>query len=336
MDQLTTWQRANRDIKLFDVLRGIDTLPNFSYPIALLCAAFTLSLQPAFGDGKFLGNILRIQEPDGDFPKYWNQVTPENSGKWGFVEPVRSKMDWSELDRMYQYAHRHHFPFKQHNFVWGQEQPTWIHGLPPVQQRLEVEKWIFRYGQRYPDTQFIDVVNEPLHAAPDYKEALGGDGSTGWDWVIWTFVTARRCCPRAKLLLNDYNILSGGTDLERYIAIVRLLKRRRLIDGIGLQAHGLETVNDATIRSSLQLLEKLNLPVYISELDLSIADDNAQKRRYETLFPMFWNNAAVAGVTLWGYKQKRTWRPYAYLLRADGTERPALVWLMDYVRRRTN
>jgi endo-1,4-beta-xylanase len=332
MDQSTTWQRGNSHIEPFDVLRGIEILALFSYHIALLCAACMLSLQPADGAGKFLGNILRIQEPDGDFPKYWNQVTPENSGKWGLVEPARGRMDWSELDRMYQYAHRHHFPFKQHNFVWGQQQPKWIHGLPPDQQRLEVEKWIFQYGQRYPDTQFIDVVNEALHAAPDYKEALGGDGSTGWDWVIWTFVTARRCCPRAKLLLNDYNILSGGTNLERYIAIIRLLKRRRLIDGIGVQAHGLETVEDATIRSSLHHLAKLKLPIYISELDLDIADDSAQKRRYQSLFPIFWTDPAVAGVTLWGYKQNRTWKPDAYLLRADGSERPALGWLKNYVR----
>jgi endo-1,4-beta-xylanase len=304
--------------------------------IALLFAGSIVCLEPANGRGKFMGNILRTLELDRDFAKYWNQVTPENSGKWGLVEPVRDRMDWAALDAMYRYARRHRYPFKQHNFVWGQQQPKWLHGLPSGQQRLEVEKWIFQYGQRYPDTQFIDVVNEPIHAPPEYKQALGGDGSTGWDWVIWTFATARRCCPRAKLLLNDYNILSGGTNLGRYLGIIKLLKRRGLIDGIGVQAHGLETVNDAVIRSSLDRLAQLKLPIYVSELDLNIADDNAQKRRYESLFPIFWNNPAVAGVTLWGYKQNRTWKPDAYLLRADGTERPALVWLKNYVRRGTD
>jgi endo-1,4-beta-xylanase len=300
--------------------------------IALLFAGAMVWLQPACGNTKFLGNILRKRQSDKDFARYWNQVTPENSGKWGLVEPTRGRMDWPALDATYRYAQRHHFPFKEHNFVWGEEQPKWLHGLPAGQQRLEVEKWIFQYGRRYPETKFIDVVNEPLHAPPEYKEALGGDGSTGWDWVIWTFATARRCCPRAKLLLNDYKILSGGTDLERYIAVIRLLRQRRLIDGIGLQAHNLETVNDATIRSSLQRLTKLRLPIYISELDVNIADDDAQKRRYESLFPIFWNDPAVAGVTLWGYKQNRTWKPDTYLLRTDGTERPALVWLKNYVR----
>jgi hypothetical protein len=31
------------------------------------------------------------------------------------------------------------------------------------------------HSQRYPDTQLIDVVNEPLHDPPHYKKALGGD-----------------------------------------------------------------------------------------------------------------------------------------------------------------
>jgi endo-1,4-beta-xylanase len=52
---------------------------------------------------------------------------------------------------------------------------------PPDQQKLAAENWIRSYGQRYPDTQLIDVVNEPLHDPSRYKGALGGDGTTGWD-----------------------------------------------------------------------------------------------------------------------------------------------------------
>jgi endo-1,4-beta-xylanase len=51
------------------------------------------------------------------------------------------------------------------------------------------------------------------------------------------------------------------------------------------------------------------------------------------LFPIFWQDPAVAGITLWGYRPYQTWMPEAYLERADGSERPALVWLKDYVKR---
>ena len=101
------------------------------------------------------------------------------------------------------------------------------------------------------------------------RQALGGDGSTGWDWVIWAYTMARECCPRSKLLLNEYHILEGGADLERYIGLINLLKQRRLIDGIGVQGHSLETVSDSTIKVSRDRLGKLGLPIYVSELLLA-------------------------------------------------------------------
>jgi endo-1,4-beta-xylanase len=300
--------------------------------VALLLANPIVDPQSADGKPKFLGNIIGTSGIDENFGTYWNQVTPENSGKWEAVEPTRGSMDWSTLDAVYRFAQRHHFPFKEHNFIWGAQQPKWINGIPPNQQRLEVKNWIREYGQRYPHTQFIDVVNEPLHSPPPYKNALGGDGSTGWDWVIWAYATARKYCPRSRLLLNEYHTLEGGSDLERFIAIVKLLKQRKLIDGIGVQGHELENASDTTIHSSLRRLASLGLPIYVSELDLNIADDEAQQKRYQSLFPIFWQDPAVAGVTLWGYKQNQTWKPETYLLRVDGSERPALVWLKNYVK----
>jgi endo-1,4-beta-xylanase len=299
--------------------------------IFLLFTSFTIHAQLANGRAKFLGNILSTAQLDENFATYWNQVTPEDSGKLGFVEPTRGLMDWSVLDAMHRYARSHGFAFKEHNFIWGRQQPSWIDGLPPDQQRLEVTKWISQYGQRYPDTQFIDVVNEPIHKPPHYKRALGGEGSTGWDWVIWAYATARQHCPQAKLLLNEYYLLTGGRDLEQFLAVLNVLKQRNLVDGIGVQAHGLEKVSDATIRSSLDRLGSVGLPVYISELDVNIADDDAQLERYKSLFPILWQNSAVKGVTLWGYKQNHIWKSHAYLLRSDGSERLALTWLKEYL-----
>lgn len=151
----------------------------------------------------------------------------------GSVEATRGLMDWSGLDAMYQYEKSHAFVFKQHNFLWGQHQPTWLDTLPQDQQRIAVEKWIRAYSQRYPDSQLVDVVNEPLHDPPHYKKALGGDGKTGWDWLVWSYATARQYCPHSKLLLNEYGILAGGPDLECYLTIINILKDRHLIDGIG-------------------------------------------------------------------------------------------------------
>ena len=304
-----------------------------SYHMLLLCFVVFAKVcvgQIAAGKCKFLGNIIATTTPT-DFRGYWNQVTPENAGKWGSVEATRNVMNWTSLDNAYNFALANNLPFKQHTFVWGQQQPSWMSALTAAEQKQEVEEWIKSYCERYPKTKFIDVVNEPLHAVPSYSEALGGAGLTGYDWIVWTFEKARQYCPDAKLILNDYNIINSDTSTEAYVRIINLLKNRNLIDGIGEQAHFLETTPLSTLKNNLDKLGATKLPIYISELDVDIPDDTQQKARYEELFPILWTHASVAGLTMWGYREGQMWRQNGYLVRSNNTERPALVWLKNYV-----
>ena len=125
-------------------------------------------------------------------------------------------MDWSSLDTIYHYAKARGYPFKQHTFVWGNQQPTWMTGLSNAEQALQVEEWISAFAARYPDTDYADVVNEPFHNPPSYKDALGGDGETGWDWVIWSFEKARTYLPNMQLLINEYGVLAGDVSPREY------------------------------------------------------------------------------------------------------------------------
>ena len=287
---------------------------------------------------KFLGNIFGSAFEPTKFSEYWDQVTPENAGKWGDVETSRDFYSWTALDSIYNYAMNIKFPFKLHTLVWGNQTPNWMDSLSEQEQREEVEEWIREVGNRYPASRLVDVVNEPLHFPPSYKEAIGGDNKlygTGWDWVVWSFEKARQYLPNAKLLINEYGIEWGGPNLDIYIDIINILKSRALIDGIGVQGHGLESIPASTLRFSLDKLAQTGLPIYISEYDVDKADDNEQLNIYKAQFPIFWEHPSVKGVTLWGYIQGQTWKTNAYLLRYDNTERPALTWLMQYARART-
>jgi endo-1,4-beta-xylanase len=279
---------------------------------------------------KFLGNIIAGSVPS-DFGTYWNQVTPENAGKWGSAEPTRDNMSWGGIDLAYNYAVTNNRLFKQHTFVWGQQQPDWMSTLPAAEQKEEVEEWIKSFCEKYPETDFIDVVNEPLHAPPGYLQALGGTGTTNWDWVIWAFEKARQYCPNAQLHLNDYNIINNNNATTSYLTIINLLKERNLIDGIGEQGHFLETTPLATITSNLNRLAETGLPIYITEYDVHIENDTEQRAKYQEQMQLFWNHEAVRGITLWGYRQGSIWRTNAYLVRSNGTERPALTWLKTFI-----
>jgi endo-1,4-beta-xylanase len=287
--------------------------------------------QLAKGKCRYLGNIIS-NYTSSDFSSYWNQVTPENAGKWGSVEATRDVMNWGPLDNAYNTAKTNEIPFKQHTFVWGQQQPNWINSLSPQEQREEVEEWIKLFCERYPDTDFIDVVNEPLHAVADYTVALGGGGSTQWDWVIWAFEKARQYCPKAKRILNDYNIINNDAATTAYLTIINILKERNLIDVIGEQGHFLETTPNSVLLGNLNRLHATGLPIHISEYDVNLTDvNNAQRDKYMSQFPVLWAHPGVQGITLWGYKEGEIWRSDAYLVRQNGTERPALTWLKNYM-----
>lgn len=287
-------------------------------------------------DNKFFGCEVDVAADYTKFLTYFNQVTPGNAGKWGSVEAVRDQMDLAKLDTAYQFAQSNGFPFKLHTLVWGQQQPNWLSGLSAEQQLAEIDQWMALLAKQYPNVELVDVVNEPMHAVPAYSAALGGAGVTGWDWVIKAFEMARSHFPNAELILNEYNVLILQSYTNDYLKIIKLLQERGLIDGIGLQGHFLERADLAAVAANLDTLAATGLPIYISELDINFADDARQAKRMSELFPILWRHPSVVGVTHWGYLQGAMWQPDAYLVRTDGTERPAMTWLNCFRAGRTD
>jgi len=310
----------------------------FSFALTLAAAvllAAPAGAQIAAGKSKYLGSITRDSVPS-NFGTYWNQVTPENATKWGSVENTRNVMNWAAADAAYNWAQTNGYPFKFHTLVWGSQFPNWLtnSNLTQAQQRAEIEEWIRLAGQHFPNAFAVDVVNEPIKTALPWKAALGGDGATGWDWVITAFTLARQAFPTAKLLINEYGTENDPTARNQYKVIINLLKARGLIDGIGIQAHyfNIDNMNRAAVTSMLNDYATLGLDVYVSELDIIAGNTEAgQLAKYQDVFPGFWEHSVVKGVTLWGYIVGSTWVDGSGIVNANGTERQAMTWLKGYV-----
>ncbi|MET0342333.1 MAG: non-reducing end alpha-L-arabinofuranosidase family hydrolase [Polyangiales bacterium] len=284
---------------------------------------------------KFVGNITTRGAVRPGFAELWDQITPENEGKWGSVEGVRDRMNWAPLDAAYAYAKQNGIVFKAHTMVWGSQQPSWLADLPLVQQAAEVEAWIRAYCERYPETALIDVVNEPPpHTQPVYAEALGGAGVSGYDWIVNAFKLTKKHCPNATLILNDYNNIEWDADHRRFIQIAQAVKRAGApIDAVGAQAHDAYRLPTSDVRDKItRLAQETGLPVYITEYDIPIASDLQQKTVMESQFTMFWNHPDVRGITLWGYVTGATWVAGSGLMSALGVPRPALTWLRAFLQ----
>lgn len=296
--------------------------------------------QLAAGQSKFLGNILRGlknngMENDPTFLEYWNQATPENAGKHGLYETERDVYQWKALDEMYAYCQANDIPFKQHTFLFwccGAD-ADWLLNLSDADIRAEMEEWMIDFFNRYPNTAYAEVVNEPFQSPPPAKirNALGGDNN--YAWVRWMYQKARQYAPAScELWINENNVLKGGSRVNSYKNLISLLKQDGTIDAVGMQGHWLEGVSASTIKNTLDQMDDLGLPLYITEYEVNKDDMNAQRDIWAAQFPVFWEHPAVKGVTLWGYKEGKIWRDQAYLVRSDGSERPALQWLRSYLQ----
>jgi endo-1,4-beta-xylanase len=163
--------------------------------------------------------------------------------------------------------------------------------------------------------------------------ALGGAGSSGYDWIVQAFKWAHQYCPDAILILNDYNNVEQQSDNNHTIDIVNKIKAAGApIDAVGVQAHAAYNISTATVEGFINRIASMTgLPIYVSEYDINVSDDNRQRSIMESQFTMFWNNDNVKGITIWGYISGSTWLANTGLMSSSGQQRPAMVWLMDFL-----
>jgi len=297
------------------------------------------------GRGKYLANIVS-NTVRADFNTYWNGVTAENSCKWGSVEASRDVMDWFYADKAYNHAKDHHMSFRYHAIAWGSQYPAWIESLGPAEFQEEMEEYIAAVAERYPFIDQIDVLNECMylntwnkeeHAAgtPFFRAGLGGAGETGYDWVIWLFEKARSYFPNAKLVINDFELVTNSAGRNEILDIIKVLRDRGLIDGFGTQSHyfNVDGINASSLENALNSMATSGVPVYVTELDLrgNSVSEAGQLNSYQTAFPVYWEHPAVAGITLWGYVEGSTWVSGTGILNSNGSERSAMTWLKSYL-----
>ena len=289
---------------------------------------------------KFLGNITTRYQMDAGggvdpYYKLWNQVTPENESKWGSVEGTRGSFNWG-CDTPFNYAKKYGFTYKFHAFVWGAQYPNWFTSSLSISERYKaIVTWFDAVKKKYPELPMIDVVNEAVgmhqQGNPLMKESLGGGGKTGYDWLIRAFEMAYERYPDAILIYNDFNTFQHDTN--SYLELVRTLRDFGApIDAYGNQSHDVNDISVDKLKSSMKTLnDGLKMPMYITELDINVADDNKQKKQYESIFPIMWEAEQCAGVTIWGYIHGATWVDNSGIIK-NGKDRPAMTWLREYMQ----
>ena len=345
---------------------------------AVAVAGFVSVANAALADGgaKFLGNITTGGQIRSDFAQYWNQITPENGCKWGSIHSLSngnsgtSKFAWDNFDKCesaYKWAkekpgERH---FKFHALVWGSQYPNFLckkknPGITVELTKKYITEWFDAVAAKFPDLEYIDVVNEAIWAGNNYHsgygkpaagaeghstddtecggsyiiEALGGDrvvnGKHQYDFITNAFKMARERWPKAVLIYNDYNTLSWQIN-EGIELIQTIVKNGAPVDAYGQQAHDCKGMSKSDFESKMtRIHNETGLPLLVSEYDIGEADDTKQKNDYANQIPFMWETPWVAGITIWGYINGSTWVQNTGLIEKDGRKRASMNWLEDY------
>lgn len=224
--------------------------------------------------------VLQNPEDVDLIRQHFQILTPENCMKPQNIHPAENKWNFQRADRFVNFARAHQVQVVGHCLVWAKDDRTdeWMtqeQGASVTRETLlrRIETHISTVVQRYSDAVTMwDVVNE---AIGDSDEGLLRDSvysrTTGIDFMVTAFKTARAKDPDALLIYNDYNGHKPGK-CEKLIELLTQLKQRGVsVDAYGMQGH-FELGDDSVkqLREVFDQLRTLDIKVVVSELDIDV------------------------------------------------------------------
>ncbi|CAH2075838.1 unnamed protein product [Thlaspi arvense] len=269
------------------------------------------------------GAVVRVEQISKDFPigsaisktiltnipyqewfvKRFDATVFENELKWYATEPDQGRLNYTFADQMMNFVRGNRIIARGHNIFWEDPRytPAWVRNLTGDDLRSAVNRRIRSLMTRYRG-EFVhwDVSNEMLHY-DFYESRLGKNASYAF------FEAAREIDPLATLFLNDFNVVETCSDerstVDEYIARVRELQRYDggglRMDGVGLEGH-FTTPNVALMRANLDKLARLELPIWLTEIDISSSLDHRTQANYlEQVLREGFSHPWVKGIMLW-------------------------------------
>jgi endo-1,4-beta-xylanase len=260
----------------------------------------------------------------------FNMVTPENEMKIDATEPNRGQFNFTNGDRVYDWAVQNGKRVRGHTLAWHSQQPAWMQSLSGSTLRQAMIDHINGVMAHYKGKiAYWDVVNEA------YADSGGGrrDSNlqrTGNDWIEVAFRTARAADPAAKLCYNDYNIDNWTWDKTQGVYnMVRDFKTRGVpIDCVGLQGHfNSGSPYNSNFRATLQNFAALGVDVAITELDIQ----GASATTYANVTNDCLAVSRCVGITVWGVRDSDSWRSSDTPLLFDGSgnKKPAYTSVLN-------
>jgi endo-1,4-beta-xylanase len=257
-------------------------------------------------------------------------VVPENDMKWQDMNRgTPGDDDFGPADTIVDFAVENRLVLRGHNLLWYFRTPGWFFHLPSraAKEAAIVTRIRTMVGRYRGKVNSWDVVNEPIEpkdGRPDgLRKAVFLD-ALGPGYLDLAYRTARETDPKARLVVNEYDIeLDAPEQDARRAILLRLLRhmqeRGTPVDAVGIESHlravGGPPLSAAKLRRFLADIAALGLEIQVTELDVTdegAPADIARRDRlvedsYRRYLDVVLGEPAVKMIVTWGLSDRYSW-----------------------------
>src|SRR5580704_4637801 len=312
---------------------SLGTLAASSFPLCSHAAEIPKLRELAHSKGLNFGTAVsdsQLQRP-AFTPLLLDQcsiLVAENQMKWRVTHPEQGRFDFTQADFFMDFAETNQLHARGHNLCWHEHNPPWLDSTITQQNAVSlltthIQTVVGRYKGRI---HSWDVLNEAID--PTHKNHYGLRDSLwlqniGEDYIELAFRVAAETDPSAILTYNDYGIETDSPSQEAKREAVLEMMRRLTKKGVPIQALGVQShlrTNEGTptwsgLNKFLREIEKLNLQVFVTELDvdasLMAADIPERDRQIAELYRSFVENIlthnSLKAILTWCLSDSYSW-----------------------------
>ncbi|XP_001626084.3 endo-1,4-beta-xylanase 3 isoform X2 [Nematostella vectensis] len=230
----------------------------------------------------------------------------ESHMKWPLNEPKPGEYHYHYADMAVAWLERHNISIRGHCIYWSIPDmlPEWLLSLPRGKLMHHVRTRINQIVKRYRGRMLHwDVINEMLQGS-FFADRLGGNKIR--EWMI---NRTAELDPKAKLFLNEYEVISEGQLTQPYVEMANtIIRHGSPVDALGVQGHFTGMVNPTLLRLRLDALSEVKRPMWLTEFD--ILDPNTEQRADSTEAVMreAFSHPSVEGIIFWVFWDLHSWR----------------------------
>lgn len=243
----------------------------------------------------------------------FNFVTTENTLKWSLINPVPGSYRWAGTDNLVNFAKPRGLQMHGHTLVWHRQLPGWVVRSAIADRETHMREYIDRVLTRYSDDiQVWDVVNEALEEDGSMRQSVWLE-AMGPDYIDIAFRQARASAPDATLLYNEYDVAWQGEKSDGLFKLLQALQDLGTpLDGVGFQMHLFAKFDQYDeVAENFQRVADMGLDIYITELDVSMDEDDTQALQaevYERVLSLCLEQPRCKALQTWGFTDMYSWR----------------------------